>query len=265
MSTLTLSLLLAGALTGGFVSGLTGFGTGLIALGFWLYVFPPAVAVPLVLICSMVSQASTLRSFWRLVDVRLALPLVIGGLAGVAPGALLVPHADPHGFKLFVGILLLVFPTALYVSRPMVLSFGGRAADVAIGFVGGVMGGLAGLSGPIPILWASVRGWDKNQRRGIFLAFNSSILIAALLLQIGTGPRHPRSRHGCAVRLARHADRRLAGCADVSRAQRPFVPRRGAGAAGPVRRQPGVEQPRRGVSDRTRARPVCPAPAFPIK
>lgn len=187
MSALTVAVLLAGALTGGFVSGLSGFGTALVALGFWLYVFTPAVAVPVVLICSVASQLSTLRTFWRLVDLRLAMPFVIGGLAGVAPGALLVPHADPRGFKLFVGILLLVFPTALYVSRPLAIRFGGRLLDGLIGFIGGVMGGFAALSGPPPILWASIRGWDKSQRRGIFLAFNSTILAAALLLQAGTG------------------------------------------------------------------------------
>jgi hypothetical protein len=33
-----LLVLLAGALTGGFVTGLAGSGTGLVALGVWLYV-----------------------------------------------------------------------------------------------------------------------------------------------------------------------------------------------------------------------------------
>ena len=36
---------LVGALAGGFVSGLAGFGTGLMALGIWLYVLPPSMAV----------------------------------------------------------------------------------------------------------------------------------------------------------------------------------------------------------------------------
>ena len=54
-----------GALAGGFVSGLAGFGTALMALGIWLYVLPPSLAVPLVLICSVVAQTSTLPSIWR--------------------------------------------------------------------------------------------------------------------------------------------------------------------------------------------------------
>jgi uncharacterized membrane protein YfcA len=69
----------------------------------------------------------------------------------------------------------------------MAWSFGGRAADAAIGFAGGILGGLAGLSGPLPILWASVRGWGKDERRGIFQTFNWTVLSAALCLQAGTG------------------------------------------------------------------------------
>jgi uncharacterized membrane protein YfcA len=38
MDTFTLVLLFLGALAGGFVSGLAGFGTALMALGIWLYV-----------------------------------------------------------------------------------------------------------------------------------------------------------------------------------------------------------------------------------
>ena len=80
-------------------------------------------------------------------------------------------------FKLTIGVLLLVFPLLLYFSRkPMALKFGGRLADGAIGFAGGILGGLAGLSGPLPILWASVRGWRKEQRRGIFQTYNWTVL-----------------------------------------------------------------------------------------
>jgi uncharacterized membrane protein YfcA len=188
MSPAAYLLMFFGALAGGFVSGLAGFGTALVALAIWLYVLPPAVAVPLVLICSIVAQTSTLPSFWRSIDLKLVWPFLIGGLAGVPLGTMLVAYADPGVFKLSVGVLLLVFPTALYFNRtPMKLSFGGRIADAGIGFAGGVLGGLAGLSGPIPILWASVRGWGKDERRGVFQTFNWTVLSAALCLQAGTG------------------------------------------------------------------------------
>src|SRR5712664_4802727 len=181
MSTVAFMLLFLGALAGGFVAGLAGFGTALMALGIWLYVLPPSIAVPLILICSIVAQTSTLPSFWRSFDFKLVWPFLIGGLAGVPLGTMLVAHADPRVFKLSVGVLLLVFPAALYFNRtPLALSFGGRVADATIGFAGGILGGLAGLSGPLPILWASVRGWGKDERRGGFQIFNWTVLAAAL-------------------------------------------------------------------------------------
>lgn len=188
MSTLAVAVLLLGALAGGFVSGLAGFGTALLALGIWLYVVPPAIAVPLVLICSVVAQTSTLPSFWRSFDFKLVWPFLIGGLAGVPLGTLMIADADPQVFKRSVGVLLLIFPAALYFNRrPMAPSFGGRIADTGIGFAGGILGGLAGLSGPLPILWATVRGWGKDERRGIFQTFNWTVLSASLCLQAGAG------------------------------------------------------------------------------
>jgi uncharacterized protein len=188
MSGITVGVLMFGALAGGFVSGLAGFGTALMALGIWLYVVTPDVAVQLVIVCSVIAQTWTMPSIWRSIDFRLVWPFLVGGLAGVPLGTLLVAYADPRLFKLSVGILLLIFPAALYFQRaPVALSIGGKVADTAIGFAGGVLGGLAGLSGPVPILWASVRGWGKDERRGLFQIFNWTILTAAFVVQAGSG------------------------------------------------------------------------------
>src|SRR5580700_4498422 len=100
MSTFAFALLLFGALAGGFVSGLAGFGTALMALGIWLYVLPPSIVVPLVLICSIVAQTSTLPGIWRSIDFRLVWPFLLGGLAGVPLGTMMVAYADPGIFKL---------------------------------------------------------------------------------------------------------------------------------------------------------------------
>jgi uncharacterized protein len=180
-------LLFLGAFAGGFVAGLAGFGTALMALGIWLYVLPPSQAVPLILICSVVAQSWTLPSLWRSFNFGLVWPFVIGGLIGVPLGTLLVAQADPNVFKLTVGVFLLLFPLALHVSKPMAFRFGGKPADAAIGFAGGILGALAGLSGPLPILWATLRGWGKDERRGVFQTYNWTVLFAALCLQAASG------------------------------------------------------------------------------
>jgi uncharacterized membrane protein YfcA len=188
MSTTGTALLLIGALAGGFVSGLAGFGTALMTLGIWLYVLPPASAVQLVLICSVVAQSATLPSMWKRFNFSIIWPFIVGGLAGVPIGTMLIAHADPAIFKLTIGILLLVFSVALHFNRDLpAIHFGGRTADGAIGFAGGILGGLAGLSGPLPILWATLRGWSKDERRGIYQLYNWTIIVAAFAMQLASG------------------------------------------------------------------------------
>ena len=55
-------VVLIGAFAGGFVSGLAGFGTGLVAVGIWLRVIQPTTAATLVVVCSVVSQATGTRT-----------------------------------------------------------------------------------------------------------------------------------------------------------------------------------------------------------
>src|SRR5271155_3540628 len=109
MSPVAIAVVSFGAFAGGFVSGLAGFGTALIAIGIWLYVLPPSIAATLVIICSVASQSWTMPSVWRAIDFKLIWPFLIGGLIGAPLGTLLVAHVDPGAFKLGVGALLMVF------------------------------------------------------------------------------------------------------------------------------------------------------------
>ena len=79
-------LILAGAFAGGLVSGLTGFGTGITAMPFWLAATTPLLASPLVVVCSLVAQFQTLPAIWHAIDFRRARPFIIGGLVGVPLG-----------------------------------------------------------------------------------------------------------------------------------------------------------------------------------
>ena len=153
----------------------------------WLQAVSPALASPLVVICSVVSQSQTLPRIWHAIDFRRLWPLIVGGLLGVPIGALLLTYVEPRMFKLAMGGLLLVYATTMlwgnYAPR---IAWGGRIADGFVGFGGGILGGLAGLSGPLTI-WAAVRGWDKETRRAVFQGFNFPILCVALAVYAAAG------------------------------------------------------------------------------
>jgi uncharacterized membrane protein YfcA len=177
-------LILAGGFAGGYVSGLTGFGTGLTALPFWLTAVHPVLAAPLVVICSIVAQLQTLPAIWHTIDWRRVMPFVLGGFIGVPVGTALLTLVTPQVFKLCIGCLLIIYCSFMLVRRAaLTVVWGGRIADGAVGFGGGILGGLTGLSGPLPTLWASLRGWSKDSKRGVFQAFNLSILLLAMAAQ----------------------------------------------------------------------------------
>ncbi len=85
--------------------------------------------------------------------------------------------ADPRVFKASIGVLLLVFPVALYFNRtPLVPRFGGRIADAVVGCIGGTPRRARRIVRPA-----------ADERRGIFQTYNWTILTASLCLQAGTG------------------------------------------------------------------------------
>ena len=181
-------LIVVGAFVGGLVSGLTGFGTGLVTLPIWLQVVPPLLAAPLVVVCSLAAHVQTLPAIWHAMDLRRLAPFISGGALGVPFGAWLLPHVSPAAFRLGLGVILVVLCGFLLLGRRSYrLRLGGRWADGLVGLGGGLLGGVAGLSGPLPTLWAGLRGWGKDERRAVFQGFNFCVLLFALVSQAVAG------------------------------------------------------------------------------
>jgi uncharacterized membrane protein YfcA len=183
-----LAFVVAGALAGGFVNGLTGFGFGLTALPLWLQAVEPLVAAQLVAGCSVLGHLSSLPSIWHAIDWRRLAPMLIAGLVGVPIGTWVLPSIGLGTFKFVVGVALVVYCTFMLLAAGRVrLAAGGRGAEAAVGFAGGILGGLAGLSGVLPTVWASLKGWSKTERRVFFQAFNMTLLTAMLVASAAQG------------------------------------------------------------------------------
>ena len=188
MDWLSAGLVLAGALVGGLLNGLTGFGTGLTALPLWLQVLEPVVAAQLVSVASIAGHLSALPSLWRDSDWRELGPMLVGGLVGVPIGLCLLPLIKVELFKMAVGIILICYCAfMLCAAGHLHIRRASRAAEMAIGFLGGVLGGIAGLSGPPPMVWGALRSWPKAQRRRTLQTFNTAVLSAMLTASLAGG------------------------------------------------------------------------------
>ena len=177
-----IAIVVAGALAAGFVNGLSGTGYALVALGFWLQAMSPVTAAPLTALCGVAGHVQSLPRIWQGVRWPRLWPFLAAGILGVPIGTLLLDHVRPQPLKLGVGLLLIFYSAWMaFVRRPPIVSGGGRLADAAIGFTGGVMGGMASLSGPAPLIWAQLRGFGKDEQRGVNQPFNMSVLFLALV------------------------------------------------------------------------------------
>ncbi len=174
-------VILAGALAGGFVNGLTGFGTGLVAIGIWLHVLPTAVVTLLVIICSIVAQAQNMNLIWGAITWHQAWPFLIPGLLGVPIGAQALHLLDPMAFRVIVGGLLIFYSGLALVSQYRRWGFRSDPwRNGSVGFASGMLAGFAGLSGPLMVIWCDLTNEAKAVRRGLLQAFNLTALGAAL-------------------------------------------------------------------------------------
>jgi uncharacterized membrane protein YfcA len=177
-----IALVVAGALAAGFVNGLSGTGYALVALGFWLHAMSPVTAAPLLALCSVSGHIQSLPRIWKGVIWSRLWPFLAGGLIGVPIGTALLGFVQVRPLKLGVGILLLFYCSWMgLVRRPPVVMGGGRLADGAAGIGGGILGGMASLSGPIPVIWVQLRGWNMLAQRGVNQPFNMSVLTLSLV------------------------------------------------------------------------------------
>ncbi|MEQ8356396.1 MAG: sulfite exporter TauE/SafE family protein [Kiloniellaceae bacterium] len=185
----TLAFLLLGSLTAGFVTGFAGFGTGLVASGFWFHVLPPVIVPPLVVMASVTGQLVSLAGLRPKFDWRRALPYLIGGGLGVPFGVAALTQTSPELLRFCVGLFLVTYSFSQFCGLPRlnIGSWGGRPADATVGVGGGVLGGFAGLSGPLPLIWLQLRGGASADQRAVYQPFNLVVLALAGVAMAAAG------------------------------------------------------------------------------
>lgn len=188
--------LAAGSAAGGFINGLAGFGTALFALGFWLQILPPTEAVSMIVIMSVASGlqgVALVRDSIRENPVRLS-RFVVPGLLGIPIGVKLLAIASPLVIKLTVAAFLVAYGGFILRRRNLPrLPRPKPAIDCVVGFMGGILGGAASLSGVLPTIWCTVQPWSKSEQRAVMQPFNVLILAIAATVYAISGYYSSRS------------------------------------------------------------------------
>lgn len=181
-----LAIVAAGALLAAIIVGSAGFAFAMVATGIWIYVMPPVMIVLLGAICATLLHAVNWWRDRRRIDYRLLAPFVLGGVLGVPLGVAALTRVDPAFFRNLFGACMVAY--ALFMlARPrfapvQLAGVGARVADGAVGWAGGVMGGLAYLHGVLPTIWCGLRGWDRRKARNVYQPYILFTGIAVVIM-----------------------------------------------------------------------------------
>lgn len=154
------------------IKGLSGFGSGLIAVPLLALLLPVQLIVP---VLGLLSYSGTIYQSYSLRDsVRWAelWPLLPFSLAGIVIALWLLVSLDSSVLALVLGIIVSTY--ALYTLLPDRILSGGRWWAVPAGGLAGLVGALFGTGGPFYVIYLRLRQLDKTGFRAtiamIFLA-----------------------------------------------------------------------------------------------
>jgi uncharacterized membrane protein YfcA len=178
-----LPLFLLATFVGAFVAGLSGFAFGLVAASLWLYVLTPLQSASLIVGFGLLVQGYSVWKLRAAIDWRRLWPFMIGAVVGVPVGVSLLTWANPKSVRIAVGAILIAYSLYAFL-RPQlkVATVVPPAADMAVGFVNGLLGGLTGLAGIIITIWCNLRGLPRDLQRATFQPVAVVVFVMAALM-----------------------------------------------------------------------------------
>ena len=145
------------------VKGLSGFGSGLIAIPLMAFFFPLKLIVP---IFGLLSYTGTIYQSYRLrteAQWRDILPLIPFSLLGIAIAVWLLVNIQAEILTLTLGVFVVCY--AIYSLLPHQHKSGSRYWAVPAGIFGGMVGALFSTGGPFYVVYLKLRQLAKGPFR----------------------------------------------------------------------------------------------------
>ena len=177
--------ILASLVIAGWLKGVIGVGMPIIGLPLLSMLIDVRASVMLLSVPLVLSNIPQAVEGGKVIPCVTALvPVLIGMVPGIVLGVATLLTIDPSMAKLIAGIVVIIVG-GLTLLAPR-LGIKGRAQapiGVASGFLGGVLGGLAAMPGPIVFVYLlakGLRGRDFTKEASMFLVLSAALLAVIL-------------------------------------------------------------------------------------
>ncbi|TMW71087.1 sulfite exporter TauE/SafE family protein [Alteribacter natronophilus] len=160
-----LIFLFAIILVGGFVQGVSGFGLGLVVMGFLPLLFTVKESALLVMVLLLTASLTVLVKTWRHLEIKALIAIGAAALIGrVAAFFVLTNYGDLDVMRLWLGIFLITMVAWMFLNgrrRTKPDAVPGPFTTAALGTTGGFIGGVFAVGGPFFVFYFLMRYKDK--------------------------------------------------------------------------------------------------------
>jgi uncharacterized protein len=176
----------AAVFAGGVVSGLTGFGSAIVAVPPLLLIFDPPAVVAAAILLSILSGWVVLPGRWTEIQIGTIARLLPWAFLGLAPGVVVIKALPPSAIKLLAGVVVVALAAATAVGwRPP--GAHSRMATATAGAASGILNASVGMAGPPVALLFAARDFDMHAFRTSLAAYFLVIDAAGLGMLIWQG------------------------------------------------------------------------------
>jgi uncharacterized protein len=165
---------------------ISGFGSALISIPLLALLFPVKIVIPLVLIVDFVATLATGMRFRRDVSLEEIKPVVPPMLVGLVAGVTLLVQLPGRWILLALGLFILGNGaySLVWHRRARLIA---RWWAIPAGFVGGLLGGVFGVGGPVYVIYLSGRIGDPARLRATLSTLFTVSTAARLALFLFSG------------------------------------------------------------------------------
>ena len=167
----------------------TGIGYGVIAGPIFLVVLNGIQAFQISTIHNLLIALILAPVVYKNLERKVLKFLVIGSCFGIPAGFALQLSTSVFALKLISAGVVAIITASLAASmwntrQPVRPGAAGPTEHVLVGLLGGVMGGILAMPGPVVSTWMSIRGWGKDAIRATVLVFFVFAYGTTLILQM---------------------------------------------------------------------------------
>jgi len=165
----------------GFIQGLSGFGSAIIAIPLLSFFLDIKTSVALVTMLGIIIGLINTRELFAHSDFRRLTPLIASALAGIPIGVMFITSMKESIVLFVLAILLIVY--SIYSLKGLKFSLFSHPYFAYIsGFFSGYLGATLSISGPPVIVYTAAQNWPAKEKKSLLTNY---FLLVSIFTAIG--------------------------------------------------------------------------------